>query len=257
MPDNFRKVTQRPGILCRVQVSVAQCSLIVLSPPTRWKCAFSLGRFGQNANIWSIMLAKIRMLSFRAKICLWSFSVSKNIKTHSHFFHPEFLHTPNWRWARLSQCKSFVSKVLTEILIWVFFFSIFCSHSVFIFRLSTDVFQIERSLHTKHESRRVEADILSEKGKTGFSERATFEGSEVCAHRHCNYFQLKAYISKMQFASNSIFFWHWRLKMYIRSYIGSCKDTYSLYNATKMAWHNSWVKLLGKKFLAYWNKKYS
>ena len=131
MPDNFRKVTQRPGILCRVQVSVAQCSLIVLSPPTRWKCAFSLGRFGQNANIWSIMLAKIRMLSFRAKICLWSFSVSKNIKTHSHFFHPEFLHTPNWRWARLSQCKSFVSKVLTEILIWVFF-SVYSVHIVFL-----------------------------------------------------------------------------------------------------------------------------
>lgn len=54
--------------------------------------------------------------------------------------------------------------------VYIFLFS----HSVFIFlRLSTDVFQIERSLHTKHESGRVEADMLSEREreKVDFGDR--------------------------------------------------------------------------------------
>ena len=61
---------------------------------------------------------------------------------------------------------------------------IFFSHSVFIFlRLSTDVFQIERSLHKKHESRRVEADMLSERGnrlrRSGKILLPTFQKGEV------------------------------------------------------------------------------
>ena len=209
MLDNSQEVRQRPGILCRVQVSVAQCSLIVLSPPTRWKCAFSLAQYQKRRQSGQYGL-KLRFG--------WSFS-AQNLSLK--FLSPKYQNTPIFfalvftLWilapSQVSECKAPLSKVrLTEILIWVFF-SVYSVHIVFLSFVFLLMFFKLRDRYTQNtrvgEWRQI---FWARRGKQAsasappsiskrFSENRSLRLWEVCARRHSNYLQLKAYISKMQF----------------------------------------------------------